>query len=249
MKAILTVEIARLTPILLQEIEYGFQEELKAGKRTPKGTKVIAMKFFSSIVHRSATRIMIGEELCRNEKFLKETASLLESIFFTAIIIVNLPLGPFRRPLLSILTRPHKRKLNQCSRMLQPVVESRLTARKAVANGRSLEFIDDAIEWTLDLSRGHPRYDTPEALTHELLHNLWAASSAPGGMMTEIVYQMLSYPDYVQPMRVEAEAAVAANGWTEKMLASLHLQDSFIREVNRMLPTGSSRSLETSTAI
>lgn len=83
-------------------------------------------------------------------------------------------------------------------------------------------------------------YDSVDHLTYELLHNLWAASSAPGGMMTEIVYQLLQDPQYIEPLRHEARKAVDEFGWSEKMLARLHLQDSFIREVNRLLPTGSS---------
>jgi cytochrome P450 len=235
---------AHLTPVLLEEINYGFEKEVAAGKDAPKGKEVNAMKFFSSIVHRSATRVMIGTDLCRNETFLKQTTAMLESIFFTAIIAVNLPLGPLRPALAWVFTLPHKWKLEKCVKALQPVVEKRMQARKTSENGHAKE-LGDAIDWTLDMTKGDPVYDTPERLAHELLHNLWAASSAPGGMMTEIVYQMLSYPDYIGPLRDEAEKAVKEHGWTEKMLAKLHLQDSFIREVNRLLPTGASMYLST----
>jgi cytochrome P450 len=164
---------------------------------------------------------------------------MLQSIFFTAIIAVNLPLGPLRHYLVLVFTLPHKWKLDKCVRQLQPVVEERMQQRLCRGSGPNEEDrIGDAIEWTLDLVTGHPKYDTPERLTHELLHNLWAASSAPGGMMTEIVYQILTYPEYIAPLREEAEKAVKEQGWTEKMLANLNLQDSFIREVNRLLPTG-----------
>lgn len=232
---------AQLTPIILEEINYGFEKELQSGKRTSKGIEVTAMDFFGSIVHRSAARVMIGTELCRNETFLNETTGLFRSIFFTAIFAVNVPLGPFRNALAGLFTLPHKWKLARCSNALQPVVEARLKAREASTNGQTQESLGDAVEWTLDLVKSGSENTTLERLTHELLHNLWAASSAPGGMMTEIVYQMLTYPEYIEPMKAEAEVAVAAHGWTEKMLANLHLQDSFIREVNRVLPTGASK--------
>jgi hypothetical protein len=201
------------------------------------------MQFFSGIMHRIATRVMIGPELCRDELFLQETTNLLESIFFTAIVIVTLPLGPLRPALAWLLTLPHKWKLEKCSRMLQPVVEARIQRRELPKSPTSDgHHIGDAIEWTLDLVKGDATYDTPERLTYELLHNLWAASSAPGGMLTEIVYQMLMFPEYLQPLRLEAETATNKYGWSEKMLADLRLQDSFIREVNRLLPTGASES-------
>jgi len=233
---------ARLTPALMEEIEFGFEEELKNGKQTSRGTQIVAMSFFSNIIHRSATRVMIGTELCRNETFLSETTGLFQSIFFTALVVVNLPLGPFRNALLSVLTLPHKWRLEKCTKLLQPVVEARLSERDSDHGQKKNQTAGDGIEWTMDLLHGHSCYDTPNKLTHELLHNLWAASSAPGGMMTEIVYQLLTYPEYLAPLREEAKAAVTQHGWTEKMLANLNLQDSFIREVNRLLPTGASKN-------
>ncbi|KAL1604768.1 hypothetical protein SLS60_004308 [Paraconiothyrium brasiliense] len=236
--------LSQLTPILLEEITHGFGKELAAGKPTSKGKEVTAMDFFSGIMHRAATRVMIGTELCRDESFLKTTTSMLQSIFFTAIITVNLPLGPLRPYLVPLLTLPHKWKNEKCAKVLQPIVEKRIQRRQSKQNGHSDGDIGDAIEWTLDLVKGDPKYDTPERLTEELLHNLWAASSAPGGMMTEIVYQMLTYPEYMEPLRKEAEQMVKEHGWTEKMLANLQLQDSFVREVNRMLPTGAKKPFE-----
>lgn len=226
---------------MMDEINHAFDAELQIAKQTSKGYEVTAMKFFSRVAHRSATRVMIGSELCRDEKFLEETIGLLESIFFTAIVIVTLPLGPLRHWLARALTLPHKWRLDRCTNMLRPVVEKRMEARKKTLKTVSEDSIGDGIEWTLDLCTDERSYNTPVKLTHELLHNLWAASSAPGGMMTEIVFQLLSYPQYIKPLRKEAEVAVKENGWTEKMISALHLQDSFIREVNRLLPTGASK--------
>ena len=97
----------------------------------------------------------------------------------------------------------------------------------------------DAIEWTLAFSKPDSPNNAPEYVTKELLHNLWAGSSAPGGLMTEMVYQLLLEPQYLEPLREEASNALKAHGWSEKTLDSLYLQDSFIREVNRLYPTGS----------
>ena len=161
----------------------------------------------------------------------------LESIFITALIIVKLPLGPFRESLSWLITLLHRWKLYRCTAALLPVIKARISARESRANNAEPPL--DAIEWTLALSKpGHP-HNTAEKITEELAHALWAASSAPGGLMTEMVYQLLFEPSYLIPLRSEAEAAFAAHGWTTKMLNSLHLQDSFIREVNRLYPTGS----------
>ncbi|KAJ8069764.1 hypothetical protein OCU04_000183 [Sclerotinia nivalis] len=230
-KAGLNPQLPNLTPLMLDEIEYAFTHQLGEFEGWKE---VTAMSFFSSIAHRLATRFLIDEELCRDEKFLEVTQSFLNSIFITALVIVKLPLGPFRRLFVWPLSRMQVWKKLQCAQILLPLVKSRMVARKEGA-GKKL----DAIEWTLELLSAEKRCNTPEYITEELLYGLWAGSSAPGGMLTEILYQLLLSPQYLTPLREEAEGAVRQHGWSEKMLNDLLLLDSFIREVNRLYPTGS----------
>ena len=161
----------------------------------------------------------------------------VQSIFVTALIIVQLPLGPLRGLLAWPLSLLHSWKLHRCVNILLPIVkrrmEERVTAHKSAAPRL------DAIEWTLDFSKPGSPDNSLQRVTKELLHNLWAGSSAPGGLLTEMVYQILFDPIYLEPLRTEAANALDAHGWSEKTLDSLHLQDSFIREINRLFPTGS----------
>jgi cytochrome P450 len=235
-----------LTSILLSEINDAFPANLirynKSLGKNSSEVEVTAMGFFSAILHQTATRIMIGPELSSNSEFLSASTSLLSSIFFTALIIVKLPLGPLRDLLAYPLTLPHKWKLQRCFKMLRPIVAERVQRRRLLqAKEGNEDEKTDAIEWTLDLALSPPdaHYDSVDFITEELLHNLWAASSAPGGLMTQIVFSLLHEPKYIAPIREEAEKAVAQYGWGEKLLGNLPFQDSFIREVNRLFPTGS----------
>ena len=179
---------------------------------------------------------MIGEELCRNEQFIESSIKFVESIFANALVIVKLPLGPLRSWLAWPLSFLHRHRLGQSLKILLPVVEKRISERAA---GMNTSDRLDAIEWTLALSEGEAEDEDPRRLTLELLHNLWAGSSAPGGLVTEMLFQVLMEPDYMIILRNEAQDAVSKYGWSEKTLNSLHLQDSFIREINRLFPTGS----------
>ena len=160
----------------------------------------------------------------------------VESIFVNALVIAKLPLGPFRSWLAWPLSFLHRRRLEKSLKILLPVVEKRIAERAA-----SMKTSDrlDAIEWTLALSESEIEDEDPRRLALELLHNLWAGSSAPGGLVTEMLFQVLIEPDYLEPLRNEAQDAVSQYGWSEKMLNSLHLLDSFIKEINRLFPTGS----------
>lgn len=137
---------------------------------------------------------MIGPELCRDKDFLDNTTGLLESIFATAIVIVTLPLGPFRGMLSPLFTLPHKWKLQKCAKMLKPVVTARLK-KWGESKGGSVEGdMSDAMDWAIEQGAHDPQLNDADVLTEELLHNLWAASSAPGGLMTQIVYQLCLEP-------------------------------------------------------
>ncbi|KAF2675650.1 cytochrome P450, partial [Lentithecium fluviatile CBS 122367] len=223
-----------LTPVLLEEINYGFQKELG----TIQGWKeIVAFDFFSNIAHRNACRIIIGDELCRDEEFLQKSMNFIKGIFINALVIVKLPLGPLRPSLAWLISLVHRWQLRSCERILLPVLRRRLEARNTAEN-RNMGKLD-AMEWTFGLHQELTHYGTLSKVSKELLHTLWAGSSAPGGMMTEILYQLLLHPQHIEPLREEARKAIKEDGWSEKMLSSLLLQDSFIREVNRLFPTGS----------
>ncbi|KAG9230930.1 cytochrome P450 [Amylocarpus encephaloides] len=225
--------LPQLAPIMKQEVDSALEKTL--GEFT--GWKEVnTMALLSRVAHQTATRVLIGEELCNNESFIKLTTSFLESIFVTALIIVKLPLGPFRGFLASPLSLVHKWKLYRCKKILLPIVKRRIAERKG-HKGNPADVLD-GIEWTLARVPEGSLVDTPETITTELLHALWAGSSAPGGMMTEVIYQMLLGEEYQETMRTEAIEAFQKFGWGEKMINVLHCQDSFIREVNRLYPTG-----------
>ena len=52
-------------------------------------------------------------------------------------------------------------------------------------------------------------------------------------MFTEVLYRLLSNPEYVEPLRHEVETAVAEEGWTKAGLDKMHKIDSFVREIMR----------------
>lgn len=197
-----------------------------------------------AIAHRTASRIMIGEEISRDERFIHFSMSFVESIFTNALVIVNLPLGPFRNWCAWPLSILHRRKLEKCVKMLLPIVALRLNEQQSEDK---LPVRLDGIEWTIVFAGSDPRDKDPRRIAEEVLHNLWAGSSAPGGLITEMLYQLLMEPKYIEPLREEIQKAISESGeWSEKALNGLPLQDSFIREINRLYPTGASMFMSTS---
>ncbi len=52
--------------------------------------------------------------------------------------------------------------------------------------------------------------------------------------MTNVLYRLLSNPEYIEPLRHEVETAVAEEGWTKAGLDKMHKIDSFLRETQRV---------------
>ena len=122
--------------------------------------------------------------------------------------------------------------------MLLPVLRKRLAERNSDQGAGEPRL--DAIEWSLGLESSNEVDE--ERLAAELMHGLWAGTSAPGGLVTEIMFQLLLESHYKEHLINEGiEALGDDNKWTERALSKLPLLDSFIRETNRLNPTGSSK--------
>lgn len=192
------------------------------------------MGICSTLMHRVTSRILVGEELCRNPDYIRLSMKFSESVFRNGVMLSTLPWGPLR-PLISWLGSVfHRRTLRQVMKLVVPVVEQRLA--KIEANPTGPQPLD-MVQWTLELA-GPGTERTPTRLAHQILQNLWAGSGAPGGLLTQMVFQVLWCPEYLEPMRKEIQESVAAHGWTDKMLNNIPMVDSFLRETNRLHPNG-----------
>ncbi len=49
-----------------------------------------------------------------------------------------------------------------------------------------------------------------------------------------VLYRLLSNPEYVEPLRNDVETAVAEEGWTKAGRDKMHKIDSFLRETQRL---------------
>jgi hypothetical protein len=121
---------------------------------------------------------------------------------------------------------------------LSPYVQQRMHDDK-LGPGVPSE-IDGMVEM-LKMMKLYPVEDisTPELerISQEMIQLLWAAGHSPGSTPTQMVFSILEHTSYTEPLRKEAEAAIAEHGWTERAFAMLPRQDSYIREVNRLYPT------------
>lgn len=191
-------------------------------------------------MHRVTSRILAGPELCRSEGYLKTSQTFTDSIMIHALILSTIPMGVFREVGSYLLTYFHRRNLRAAMKYVKPAVEKRIEERESTTERPS-----DAIEWTIELHEDAGNAVSAERVSLELLHNLWAGSAAPGGLVAQMIIQVLMEPEYLAPLQKEIQTNITEHGWTDKALSRMVLLDSFIRELGRLYPTGAIVSART----
>lgn len=236
---------AKLIPVLNEECDHAFSEEIGPSS---DWKCFMAADLIGKVMHRTTSRVLIGPELCRDKTYLKTSQKLANSIFIHGVVMSMLPFRSSLRMIYDFcLTAFHNRNLRKAMKAIVPVVEARFEEfqmRDRQNKGREKGMTEriDAIEWSLDISKGNAKEHNPQWIALSLLHNIWAGSAAPAGLVTQMLFQVLVEPShkYLEPLRAEAMAAVEAHGgFTHEALGNMPLTDSFIREINRVYPVGS----------
>ncbi|KAI0182497.1 cytochrome P450 [Xylaria flabelliformis] len=231
----INTRLSQLIPTLSDECDYAF--DVKLGN-LESWTPFRAAPLVENIMHRIASRVLVGKGLCRKDSYLDATQGFADSIIMNSLILSMLPLGPLRYVLSYSLSFAHRRSLRRAVKELLPTVQ--VSYDESADSGGSSQGARDSngIDWIIDLSKEDGLAPDALFLTHALLLLVWAGSPPTAGLVTQMVYQVLLEPQYIAPLRSEAEIAFATYGFTEKALNNMPLMDSFICEINRLYPTG-----------
>jgi hypothetical protein len=194
---------------------------------------------------RVMTRVIAGTELARNVIFLDAINRYFNGSFLCGMIMLKIPFPSWLRDLISWpLWKYHQiAHQDKVISLIKPVVARRMDEH---AYGRNNKEQFDTVTCTLNLLKDFP-FDqnsafTPEhILSHETLQLIWAAGQSPAMSITTIIFKMLELPEYIEPLRHEAEAAVRKYGWNDQIFPELPKMDSFIRETHRLRPSFSCR--------
>lgn len=105
-------------------------------------------------------------------------------------------------------------------RLLLPIYTERL-AGMISSKGKANEQPNDALQWLLNAHKKQKGTGmTLEGMTNEQLFLAIASIHATSYTATNIVYDLLVYPEYIEELRTEIEQGWAQNGqWTKKSLA------------------------------
>jgi hypothetical protein len=140
---------------------------------------------------------------------------------------------PFLRPIVKYFIPQVKRVWadnTQATNMLQPIVKQRMLDEKFEGYEKPI----DAIEWIRDLL---PKAEKQDYTYIAILQLSTGAASIYGAssLLTNALYNLAAYPEYVSVLREEAQQIFCQNGgqWTLESMGQLKKMDSFLKESQR----------------
>lgn len=197
-------------------------------------TSIAVLKACCGIAHHVASKVLVGDELCKDETFKEASTEYFQGHATTGFILLMIPTRFIR----SALSRPLSYFQRVKQRRVLDIVSTEMRRRlEARTHDPDLPERVDAIDWSLRIRDDFPSSQREGLLwqmSHELVHLLGAAHAPTGMVLTQMLWQALNEPEYLQALRREAEAAVSKIGYTEKITDHLPLQDSFIAEAFRL---------------
>ncbi|PVI06500.1 cytochrome P450 monooxygenase-like protein [Periconia macrospinosa] len=186
------------------------------------------------LISRLSSRVFLGEELCRNEDWLKITKQYTVDGFVAAQEMTVVPES--LRFLLSLFSRRCKavrNGLHRAQEIIKPVIEKRrLLKEKARKEGVPVPMFNDSIEWAEAECKGIS-YD-PAYLQLTLS---FAAIHTTSDLLSKTMLLLANDPAQIEPLREEILRVLKKDGWSKTALYNLKLVDSTLKEAQRMMPT------------
>jgi cytochrome P450 len=253
-----------LVPKLIDELQYAFdievpkcdgelyqvRKKLNDADLVEEWTSINAYNMLLGLLTRATSRIICGDSICRNEKWLETVTNYTINVGITVVLLRPFP--KFLRPLVAKFL-PSVRKLNKQVRFVKnelfiPMINARRHAEKYSLN---YEKPDDFLQWMMD-GADNPRDADADFMAHNLFIIMSLAVVHTSSMlMTHMFYDLIEKPEYLEPLREEIQATLA-NGWAsakQSSFISQHRMDSFMKEVQRFNPTGEGKHLSSISSV
>jgi cytochrome P450 len=181
-------------------------------------------------------RVFVGLPLCRDEKWIDISINYTVDLFkgptrFWAYKAWQRPfIAPFVKEVATI--RQHK---EAAKKLLTPIFEQRMRdMREKGEEGRK----NDMIQWLME-NAGEKAMDMDYQVQNQLGVSV-AAIHTTSMNVTQVLYDLTSRPEYIEPLREEIKQVLAADNGklVKKSMTKLRKLDSFIKESQRVNPAG-----------
>lgn len=187
------------------------------------------------MVARLSSLVFIGEEVAHNKEWIDVSVNFAIDAFVGAR---ELRLWPSVLHPLVHWFLPSTKRVREDMSIGREIVDREIAKRELVRQGKLKEEITrthpDALDWFLEEGAGKEFDQTRAQIGLSL-----AAIHTTSGMLTNLMYDLTAYPEYIQPLRDEIKAVLEEDGGLKKTsLTKMKLLDSVMKESQRVNPTG-----------
>ncbi|KAL8951146.1 MAG: hypothetical protein Q9222_002861 [Ikaeria aurantiellina] len=235
-----------LKPTILHKIDAAFETSINSrlaggkanlsltGSSSPKSS---SLEWVSVPIVAMCRRVVgdltilhvLGNHLTDDPSMMAAASQFPEDAIYVGEALRYVP-NLFASGVASIVTQRH-RALRTLVNGLYPVVVERL--KKHISEGEVEDKPLDAIQWIIDASPKKNPW-TIERFLREIIGHLIFSSHAPKFALVMAIYSLCLHPEYLEPLRVEAQAATSHDFANEA--EEMPLMDSFLRESARLNP-------------
>ncbi|KAF7901531.1 hypothetical protein EAF00_003752 [Botryotinia globosa] len=228
-KVDLTQSIARALENMQAETELAFATELPKPK---DWMSVTLYPIILRMVAKVSGRVMVGEPLCRNEKWIQISTTYTRDTFLGGRAVWAR--HPLFRPIYALYS-PELKKVRQhytdAAEFLRPIFNQRFKEMER----DDFEKPQDMIQWMIDNSGNNAKDATFQGRCQLLIS--FAALHTTSGLLGNAILDLAARPKYIEALREEIAANLPENTQiTKQILTKLRKMDSFLKESQRMNP-------------
>ncbi|KAI0408280.1 cytochrome P450 monooxygenase [Xylaria palmicola] len=187
------------------------------------------------VTTRMTSRVLLGEELARDEEWLRIMKNYSVDITAGIIVLSRYPVN--LRPYIGWLFPECRRVRDYYSRaqaLIAPVWKKREDLKRvALATGQPAPVFNDALEWITQESKG--LNCASDVVTFQLVMSLVAISTTTD-LIQGVLVDLIQHPDSMQAVRDEIVQILKQSGWKKTSLYNMKLLDSVIKETQRIRP-------------
>ncbi|EAW13530.1 cytochrome P450 [Aspergillus clavatus NRRL 1] len=230
----LNKSMSRVFPELCDEVDAVFPLEFPEFKGW---TPIQVYPKMLRLVSRINGKIFVGPSLYDNEEWITISCNYTKNLFLSSAKLRFF--HPWLRPMAQFFI-PELRAVWKCNEraqaLLTPVLHQRQAQEASASKGGGGEYKkpNDSIEWLRDLVPGPDKNDP---LFHAISQlGIGAVSvNTTCQLLTNSLFNLAAYPEYLPMLREEIESVWAANNqhWTLASMGQLKRLDSFIKETLR----------------
>ncbi|TGO17826.1 hypothetical protein BTUL_0014g00200 [Botrytis tulipae] len=197
-----------------------------------KWVSVLGFDTVVKLVVHDFARISVAS-LERNKEWMEIQRMFPENVFRVAIQMRVIP--PYLKRISSYLMPASwavSRNLHSAQRLITPIVEER--RRMETVNDPDYKPPNDFLQWLMD-EAWNERDGQPAELVHRLLVLALASVHTTSMTATQVLYDIIAHPEYLEPLREEILQALKEDGgWQKTTLTKMRKLDSFMKESQRL---------------